>query len=251
MPNEDKLSQGKKVKTRKTRANSMMEGDIEELRKSLDFMSAELKQVTKQLRALPELVSEVRQLKKVIEDKDKTIVELERRVHDLEQYTRMEDVIISGLNIKPRSYARAAAVGADVSEDAPKEDQETLEMQVIQFFKSKNIALDANGISACHTLPRKDPKFKPAIIVRFANRKHKVELLMQGKKLKGSEVYLNEHLTKKNAEIAREARNLRKSDKINATWTRNCKVMIRPNSSTREQAKAVMVRELKDLDPYR
>ncbi|KAJ8404636.1 hypothetical protein AAFF_G00334990 [Aldrovandia affinis] len=40
-------------------------------------------------------------------EKDKKIAILENRVADLEQYTRINDVIITGLSIKPRSYARA------------------------------------------------------------------------------------------------------------------------------------------------
>ena len=61
----------------------------------------------------------------------------------------------------------------------------------------------------------------------------------------------NEHLTKKNGEIARAARKLRKDGKIKSTWTRNCKVLIRLNGDTPEEAKAVTVRELKDLDAYK
>ncbi|ROK28237.1 hypothetical protein DPX16_6578 [Anabarilius grahami] len=53
-------------------------------------------------------------------------------------------------------------------------------------------------------------------------------------------VYLNEHLSMKNAEIAREARILRKNNKIKATWTRNCKVFIQLNGSSPEQAKVIM-----------
>ncbi|KAJ8416221.1 hypothetical protein AAFF_G00382430 [Aldrovandia affinis] len=40
-------------------------------------------------------------------EKDKKIAILENRVADLEQYTRINDVIITGLSIKLRSYARA------------------------------------------------------------------------------------------------------------------------------------------------
>lgn len=57
-------------------------------------------------------------------------------------------------------------------------------------------------------------------------------------------------LQKKNADIARHARILKKQNKIQATWTRNCKVMIQLNG-TPEEAKTVMIRELKDLDQYR
>lgn len=47
----------------------------------------------------------------------------------------------------------------------------------------------------CHIVPWKNIKAKPAIIIWFVNRKHKIELLKQARKLKGTEVHLNEHLT--------------------------------------------------------
>lgn len=99
-------------------------------------------------------------------------------------------------------------------------------------------------------LPRKNKTAKPTIIMRFVNRKHKADLLSQAKKLKGTGVYLNEHLTKKNADIARNARYLRNQKKIQATWTRNGQVKIRLNG-TPEEAKIVTIRDMKDLDPYK
>ena len=225
--------------------------DIEELKKSLNFLSADMSTVMKQQAILMELFAEVKLLKIEAQEKDKKIHELEKRVQDIEQYTRMEDVIITGMNVKPRSYARAAAAGRADGEDAEPEDQQSLESQMIEFFAEKDIHIKADNIAACHTLPRKDGNEKPAIIVRFANRKHKTELLMQWKKLRGSEVYMNEHLTKKNGEIAREARRLRKQGKIKSTWTRNCKVMIRLKGATPEAEKVLTVREMKDLDTYK
>ena len=138
-----------------SRSKTTTDDEMEEIRKSLDFMSAELSNVTKQLGQITELVSEVKQLKNIIKERDKTIELLEKRVDDLEQYSRIDDVIITGLDVKPRSYARAVAGGGHVSEDAKIEDQLTLEMQVLQFLESKEIFADANTISACHTLPRK------------------------------------------------------------------------------------------------
>uniref|UniRef100_A0A3Q1EEL5 Reverse transcriptase domain-containing protein n=1 Tax=Acanthochromis polyacanthus TaxID=80966 RepID=A0A3Q1EEL5_9TELE len=42
-------------------------------------------------------------------EKDKKIELLERRLDDLEQYTRLNDVIVTGLEIRPRSYSRSPA----------------------------------------------------------------------------------------------------------------------------------------------
>ena len=97
---------------------------------------------------------------------------------------------------------------------------------------------------------RQPEALKPVIVVRFVNGKHKTEMLQQAKRLKGADIYINEHLTKKNADIARHARILRKEKKIQATWTRNGKVLIRLNGIS-EEAKVVVIRELKDLDQYK
>ena len=98
------------------------------------------------------------------------------------------------------------------------------------------------------SLPRKSNK-KPAVIIRFVNRKNKTALLKQGRKLKGTNVYLNEHLTKKNAEIAWKARDLKKQHKIQHIWVNNCKIFIKLNGSA-EEAKILTVRHLEELDKY-
>ena len=72
-------------------------------------MSEELIKVAKQQIGLLDLIEGVKQLKAVIKEKDKKIEELERRVDDLEQYTRMEDLVISGLETTHRTYARITA----------------------------------------------------------------------------------------------------------------------------------------------
>lgn len=194
-----------------------------------------------------DLVLEVKQLKKLNEEKDKLIDHLENRVLDLEQYTRMNDVIVTGLNIKPRSYAKAAAGnGGELSE----QDANSVEQQVTAFLQSKGIELNCNDIEACHTLPRRNDKDKStAVIMRFVNRKRKTALMKQGRKLKGSDVYLNEHLTKRNADIARKARFMRKEKKIQSTWTINCKVFIKLNGAP-EEAKVLCIRSIEELDEY-
>lgn len=62
-------------------------------------------------------------------------------------------------------------------------------------------------------------------------------------------VYPNEHLTKKKADIARQARILRKQNRIQSTWTSNCKVFIKLNGSP-EAAKALAIKDIKELDKY-
>ena len=180
-------------------------------------------------------------------EKDKKIAALESRVDEMEQYSRLNNIIVAGLVTKPRSYARAAAANA---EEPTEEDIESIEQQVITFMDSKGININSGDLEACHPLPKREKKACPDIILRFVNRKHKIAVLKQGKKLKGSNVYMNEHLTKKNGDIAQRARRLRKQEKIQATWTANCKVYIKLNGDTPEEAKVLVIKALSDLDKY-
>ncbi|KAM3599829.1 uncharacterized protein V6R79_012326 [Siganus canaliculatus] len=229
-------------------ATKRLSEDMEEVKKSLNFMSEELSKVVKQQVGLLDLIEEIRQLKIVIKEKDKKIEELERRVEDLEQNTRMDDLVISGLETNHYSYARITE-GDKEGEDAPRDEKLLLEQQVIKFFNDKDIPLDSKHIAACYTIPQKQNK-RPTIIIKLVSRKQKIEVLKFAKKLKGTGVYVNEHLTKRNAEIARQARLLKKEKRIQDTWTRNCKVFIRLNG-TPEQAKVIAVRDIKDLERYK
>ncbi|KAK7880596.1 hypothetical protein WMY93_032761, partial [Mugilogobius chulae] len=189
------------------------------------------------------LTLEIKDLRKQNDEKDKKIQALENRLADLEQYTRLNDLIITGLDVKPRTYARAVVPDVEPNE----KDLESVEQQVVRFMQNKGIALDSRDIEACHLLPRKDKQLKPAIILRFTNRKQKHALLKQGRNLKGTNVYINEHLTKKNADIAKQARLLRKQNKIQATWTSNCRVFIKLNGIP-ELAKVLWIKDINELD---
>ncbi|KAF7644032.1 hypothetical protein LDENG_00229270 [Lucifuga dentata] len=119
--------------------------------------------------------------------------------------------------------------------------------QVITFLHSKDISVDSRDIEACHTLPRKNKNQTP--VIRFVNRKQKYVVIKQGKKLKGSNVYIIEHLTKKNADIAKQARNLRKQNKIQRTWMTNCRALKLNDSS--EESRVIAIKEMEDLNKYK
>ena len=237
--------------------------DKDELRRSLDglikaveFMSEDIRLLRKeQATELPrisdqmnELKAEMRQMSKSNKEKDEIIEGLDRRVDELEQTTRMGDVVINGLEIKPRSYARAVDTAPGAEEPVT---VRSIEAQVTQFLISKDIQIDANNIAACYTIRRRDEPTKPTVIVTFANRRHKTALLQQGRKLRGTNVYMNDNLTKRNAEIARVARYLKKQKKIESTWSYNCKVFIKLNGTNTEGPKTLMVKDVEDLDEYK
>ncbi|KAK7172480.1 hypothetical protein R3I93_002554 [Phoxinus phoxinus] len=221
--------------------------EIEEIKKSLDFLSEEISTVSKQQKTIIDLMGEIKELKKQNEEKDKRITSLECHVADMEQHYRMNVIVVSGLETRPRSYARAVTTTGSGELIDP--DMDSVKQQVTAFFHSKGISICHTDIEACHPLPQKNKTDQPALLIRFTNRKNKNALLRQGKNLRGTDVYVNEHLTKKNADIGFSSASLGSVPFWQSTWTTNCKVFIKLNGSP-EDARVLSVRHIEELDKY-
>lgn len=222
---------------------------MEDVKKALRELAKKIDGMAENVGKISGLVEDVKKLNNLLAQKDEKIAELEKRVDDLEQYTRKEDVVISGLKTTHRTYSNVIR-GENSEVDITEGEKQTLEEQVIKFFNRRDISIHKESIAACYTLPKRNGQMERTIILRFVNRKQKIELLKQGKKLKDTQVYVNEHLTKRNAEIAKHARALKKQRKIHSTWTRDCKIWIRTNALSGEEMKVLLIQDLKDLEKY-
>ena len=241
--------------------NSDSESDEDEHELGIDLDNAtndeKLNFLCRQLGQITKLQNDVKRLRKEINQKNIKINSLENRVDELEQYSRREDLVISGIELKNRSYARVTRTGQndDKNEGGPIEEQESVETQVINEFAKRDVLLKSEDISACHTLGKKEPGKTNPIVIRFVSRKTKIDILRNSKKLKDPQneswpkIYVNEHLTKLNASIARKARFLRKQQKIVSTWTRNCTVFIKYNIDI-EHTRIMAVKSIDDLNKF-
>ena len=223
---------------------------MDEIKQTLQALMMKMDLMAENVNKISGLVEDVKKLNILLTQKDEKIAELEKRIDELEQYTRKEDVIINGLKSTPCVYSRVVRSRGQSGEDLSEGEQQTLENQVINFFQGIGISIRGETIAACHTLPKREGQKERSIILRFANRKHKTERLKPGWKLRDTQVYVNAYLTKRNAEIAQRARKLRKLKKIQGTWTRDCKNWIRTNTAPGEEEKVLIVWDLKDLEKY-
>ena len=193
-------------------------------------------------------------IRTLIEDNKKKDIEinsLKKRVDELEQNSRRENIMISGLAIKNRSFSNVVkhSDAIEHSNNPSQEEIVSLEKQILNFIDTKNIHIDPNEISTCHTIKTKDQSKPDPIIMRFVSRKTKDRVLRSGRNLKGCSVFINEHLTSQNAHIASLARRLLKDKQIAGTWTRNGTVYIKvvDNGNT----KIHVVKEAEFLHQYR
>lgn len=154
--------------------------DLQEVKKSLSFMSKELSKVARQQVGLLDFMEEVKQLQAVIKEKDQQTEELERRVDDLEQPARTDDQLVSGLQTTHRTCDWITA-GAKEGEEAPRGELRTLEQQVIDFFNSTGFPVDNKNEAACYVKPQSgvNKSNKPSVVVPLVSRRQKNEALKQ------------------------------------------------------------------------
>ena len=197
-----------------------------------------------------ELKDALRELKQDCIKKDDRIKHLEARVNVLEQQAKINDVVVVGMKTTHQSWARKISTNdnADDDEEAPQQEKKDLERQVIDYFSGKNISVDSNTISTVYTKKSSSPKSPKTIVVQFVSNKAKLALLRQSKKLKGTKVYLNEHLTFNNASLFRTTHKLRKSKTIKDTFTRNGKVFIVTKGNSPEESKLLLIKSIHDLE---
>ena len=151
-----------------------LKNDNEELKRSLEFAQAELDDVKKSVRDHSKQQQEV-----VISSVDHQ--ELSDRVRSLEDYSRRNNVIIEGM--------------AEQSD----ENSETLQVSVQNLLNDK---LDMTPeIDVVHRVGRAVSERPRAVIVKLKTFKVRQECLKRSPRLKGTNIYINEDISKATHEI--------------------------------------------------
>ena len=131
----------------------------------------------------------------------------------------MDNIVIAGFKPAFSSYSRAASYDAahNNHEHSPAEETIDIEEQVVDLLNDCSVPISSDEISICHTLLYRNPSARKSIVIRLKSRKAKIRILRtaaQNEHPKRLKVYVNEHLTAKNVNIARLARDLVRRHKI-------------------------------------
>ena len=127
--------------------------DIASFKQSIDYLSRKIYELSGIKHKVSQILCLVNKLQSIITEKDKQIGVLEARIDDLEQCQKKEN-IISGLKTSQAQWNRHLfPEKGSTGENAPEEEKESLERQVIGYLNKKlDIDIVGNDISACHTL---------------------------------------------------------------------------------------------------
>ena len=180
--------------------------DIIDLKKSINELTA----------TVNILVDKIDNLTSSVEIRDQQIFYLENKLNEIEQYSKKTNIIISSS-----------------TDFLNKSDNKKSEF--INFVKNQlNIDIDPYDVVAIHELPNKNKDIYKTI-VKFHFHETKSKIFKNITKLKDTNIYINDHLTKYNSEIFYKARNLLKDSKIKYCWTVNGITFIKKTESSEKE----------------
>ena len=179
---------------------------------------------------------------------------LEDKVNELEQYSKLDNIVISGMKMlrpfnktvqEQQPTVDTAENEIVVVEEESKEtekwsnrDKGIMVTNIAKFMKDKlDIEIQKTDVVDIHTLKHRDSHSKGTCIVRFSNRIIRESILRSKKKLNGTGVFISEHLTKENSYLYKLARDLRRRNKIQKTWTVNCRIFAKMNNNNIKEIK--------------
>ena len=246
-----------------------METQISDIKHKNKELCSQMSELRKDNQLLKDTLSEIKsdndklskkvvQLENKTDDHEKNNVIINKRVTNIEdiidqheQYSKLDNLVVTGLQILRPYNATANGNNTEVDDDGNEQwsarDKDIMIDNFAKFAKDKlQVDINYHDITDIHTLPKGRNKSETCII-RFSNRIVREKIIKNRKKLatksrNAHKIYINEHLTKRNAAIAREARIMRTDGKIQGTWTNNCRIFVKLHDD-----KVIKIHTMKDL----
>ncbi len=140
-----------------------------------------------------------------------------------------------------------AETSSGFGEYLPEKAGEETDAVVRELAETKlDVKIAAHDIVRSHRVGRKgDDKATPRdVIASFTTHNTKSAIMRNGRKLKGSRIYINEDMTRIRGKIAWEARQLRRDGKLIDTWTRDGIIFVKKSENNVKSFTAITALKL-------
>ena len=115
----------------------------------------------------------------------------------------------------------------------------------IQFCRQKlNLEIRPDDIVNCHRLQKSTQSIHRPMVIRLASQRVRAEILSERHRLRASNIYINEHLTRSVSEMFKSARKMLQDKLIVEAWTRGGRLYVK----IREHDRPSLVNTPADLD---
>ena len=222
--------------------------DVAEMKAALLAMlgDSEIRSTLRELLGVEEREKEIAELKAEVAAQRTTINEQENRLAELEQYSRRNCLLFTGV--------------------PERKDENTVQL-AIDLAKLTNVKLDRSEIDRAHRVgkprapaPGQNPASPRPLIVKYVSYLKREAVwfgrkeLKQAKPSRGSSfaegelknAFIQENLTRKNQEIMYQARQLRRAGKLWAVWSDGCIVKAKKT----QQAATTRLNSKSDLKQF-
>lgn len=147
-----------------------------------------------------------------------SIVDLQLRVRNLEQYSRRNNIEISGV---------------------PGSQSENIELVLVDIARSINVVMSKEAVVVAHRVPSFSERRTPSIIVKFTTKREKDTWIegfktrrpltadMINRKFGKEEVYVNEHLSPANKLLLKKTKEVAQTKNYAYVWNKDGKIFVR------------------------
>jgi len=176
-----------------------LEARLFDFEKENDALKSELKKHKREIERVED------EAKQSVVDLEQTILLQGERINDLDQYSRRNNVVITGIK-EDKNTTETAEKTAEI---------------VVNTLKDKmnDLQLNVNDIDISHRMGRKQVDYKRPIIVRFLQRTKRDTLMRRRKDLKETGVFINEDLSRMNKMVLNSAK--RQLSENESVWAFN------------------------------
>lgn len=211
---------------------------FQEFKSSLEFFSAKIDESNKVMDEIKKQYREInrenQEYKALNAQLTQKVTTLESKVRDLEQYSRRDNIEISGL---PKTAG---------------EDERSILRDV---GRAIGLEVNENSVVAVHRVPTYNKTRAPPIVARFTTRDQRDAWIQAFKKMKtvlacdinnrfpATKIFIGEHLTPDNKQFLRKLKDACKELNIKYVWCREGKFYVRKS----EGENGVRVNSVEDL----
>lgn len=218
--------------------------------KIIDAKLSKLDEISDKLSIMEQRINKLESANTSLEAKNKQLEKnvnlLNKTVQVLEQGLHQNDLIISGLSTRHKTYSRAAAKENDQSGNvAPDTEKLSLKKEVMTFLNNNGFNVSNQDVANCYTIGKPNPQRPQRIVLQLSTNEKKTATLRSAKILRTAHphVFISEFLTKFSADLYYEARKKRKEGKIINTWTSQGQVFIKHRQGNDEHVRKVASKE--------
>ncbi|KAH3771145.1 hypothetical protein DPMN_172447 [Dreissena polymorpha] len=174
----------------------ILESDVFEHKREIDLLKQESAAKNKQIEVLK---TENETLQRA---KNGDSISHDEFANNTEQYSRRNNLRIAG-----------------VPEDQDRQSSVSVTNKIVSLVNTHlGISIEPHDIDIAHRLGKFSPNKNRPVIVRFVRRQIKIDILRKAKLFKGSGIFVNEDLTKLNAEVLASVR-LKQPSAVDKTWS--------------------------------